>query len=141
MAFFGPVFGFALIVLVVVFIHDAVKRNRKTRHEELMKMLDKGIDIPPEWWKTNAPGKGALLWGVILVGLGIGLQIMQGINLVADLTMGRLFHPHEAGDYFLGLIFLGVGIALLYYHKHRDRLEGIHPPPAREKPDSAQSQQ
>ena len=112
---------FALSTLIIIAFVYANIRSKSMRHEETMEMIKKGAEIPADWGKPVENPNLTLLWGIIFTGLGTGLQILQSIEFIADLFLGRLFIKNNAGDYFLGLIFLGVGIGLLYYYKLKQK--------------------
>lgn len=108
-------------VLIVGLIVYAIIRRNRMRHEERMEMIKSGKEIPVEWEYVSKPKGRAFFWGVIITGFGAGLQILQGFEFIADLFRGRLYVRHDSGDYFAGFIFLGVGIALIWYHNYQKK--------------------
>lgn len=112
-------------VLIIWLIIQAFMRKERMRHEERMKMIEKGIEIPVEWEKPQR-GPRAFFWGILLFSLGAGIQVIQGIDFFVDLGDGRLFRYNSAWDYFFGLIFICTGLALMYYHQYQQKHNGSH---------------
>jgi hypothetical protein len=105
-----PAVLLGLAVLVVVFV--LIVRSNKARHETIRLMIEKGQEIPPEFFAPHRPPvptkeplaldyyRGmAIGWGVTWTCLGLG------IGLANYLSSGNI----RAAAWGLIFVFLGIG--------------------------------
>jgi len=104
-----PLGLFAMVVLVIYFVGSR-------RHQERMELIKQGIN--PTRLQVTAPGNGSLLWGLLLVAVGLALVIQYAFVEQDHDTMG------------FGLAALFGGAALLAYYKvtapQRERALKLH---------------
>jgi hypothetical protein len=103
-----PAMLLGLAVLVVVFV--LVGRNNKARHETIKLMIEKGQEVPPEFFAPHRPTVSrsltleefrgyAIGWGVTWTCLGLG------IGLASYLSSGNW----RSAAWGLIFVFLGLG--------------------------------
>ena len=117
----GIIAVFGMPIIIAGLIVFAIVRRSKMQHELRMEIVKSGKELPIEWEKSVRPRARTLLWGIIIAAFGAALQIIQGIDFFADLFRGRLFRYNDSWDYFSGLIFIGIGLGLIYYHKYQEK--------------------
>ncbi len=93
---FVPLGAFAMVVAIVYL------RQRKS---ERLLMIEKGVD--PKIFESPKLSAVNLKWGILLVGLGIGLMIANALSRTI------FFRKEEA---YFAMLFLFGGISLLLFH-------------------------
>jgi amino acid transporter len=109
LAFFAIIFGTLIVV-------------RWFRHRELVAMAEKGL-LPEQFAEKAAArklgGRGFLVWGAVLTGLGIALFLGILPTAIIDVEDSALL--------IIGLIplFLGLGLLIVYFvTRKEDRAAG-----------------
>lgn len=97
-------FTFTSIVAIVVV--SLRYRARKLEHEEVMKALEAGRDLPVLEIHNKRKSDGDLKWGIILLATGIGLHLF--------LKEGSYGMNQMAGIGFIPA-FIGVGLIAIWY--------------------------
>jgi hypothetical protein len=93
---FVPLGFFAMIVAIIYL--------RQRKHERHL-LIEKGIDA--NTLETPKSPMQSLKWGILLVGLGLGMLIANGLARTV------YFRPEEA---YFSMLFLFGGASLLIYH-------------------------
>lgn len=91
-----------LIILIYYF-------GRNAKHKERMALIDKGMD-PAVYMKEEAPYFNALMWGLLILGIGLGSFL--GYILYAYAGMGEEYMIPS-----MSLIFGGLGLVSYYIHR------------------------
>jgi uncharacterized membrane protein HdeD (DUF308 family) len=88
--FFIPIIaiimGIGLAMLALWLDHEKKTRMFELHHQERLAALERGIELPPlpaEFFQgrsTPSQGHGVLLWGLILVFVGLAFAIAQTLN-------------------------------------------------------------
>ncbi len=74
---FGVVSPFFMVIVIIFIIFYTKMKNEKSKNEVIMKAIEKGVELSPEFLKDNMPEKkrDPLTAALIMIGLGIGLFI------------------------------------------------------------------
>ena len=105
----GEVIGLFSVVLIFGMIPTIVIFIARSRHKERMELIAKGeysafsrldIQSPP------LPGRNALFWGLVAIGLGLA-------GIIFFIVMGI----DDGDEFFLALASLVVGGAMLLYYR------------------------
>ncbi len=91
-----------LIILIYYF-------GRSAKHKERMALIEKGMD-PAVYMKEEAPYYNALMWGMLILGIGLGSFL--GYILYAYAGMGEEYMIPS-----MSLIFGGLGLIAYYAHR------------------------
>jgi len=98
-----PIASLATILAIVYLVITAKNRER-------MAMIEKGVD-PKDFItkpKTRSNSNGIITWGLLLVGIGLGL-------FLASLLVTYTNVPEEAAFFACALLFGGLGLVLAYF--------------------------
>lgn len=104
---FGMITGILISLGFFAAIFLAIFFSVKARNKERMALIEKGVDIS-EIYKKKSTGHGFFKFGMILVGIAIGLVfgvLFSRINLL----------PEVASYFSMILLFGGLGVILANY--------------------------
>ncbi len=95
-----PIFSMAIIFAIVYVIVSAKNRER-------MAMIDKGVDPKDFLVKKQVSVYSIIKWGLLLVGLGLGLFLGSLLETYTDI-------PEEPAYFACALLFGGLGLVLAF---------------------------
>ena len=104
-----PIFGMFLSIIITLGAFVMIVYLRKFQNIERMAVIDKGLS--PDLFKRDRNSIGALRWGLLLIGVGIGF--LMGYYL------DRTFDMEEVGYFSMLFIFGGIGLGLSYILEER----------------------
>jgi len=96
--------GFFAMVLAIVYL-------RQQRRERLL-MIEKGMD--PKNFETTLHPTRSLKWGIVLVGLGLGM-------LIANVLARTEYFKQEEAYFTMLFLFGGASLLLFYFIDYRRR--------------------
>ena len=96
----GIIINLALFTIIILAIYYSVK----ARNKERMALIEKGMDIS-EIYKKKEGGYGFFKFGMVLMGLGVGLFLGVLLSKIA-------FIPAVAA--YFSMILLGGGAGIIY---------------------------
>jgi len=102
-------FSFAAIFFIGLFY--ILFRSQRNKHEERLELIKSGKELPVDI--TRKYGKRKLYWGFIFSAFGGGVFILNIIDMIRNIAVGRASRI-EGGD-FWGLVPLIIGIALIIF--------------------------
>ena len=108
------VMGVGLAMLALWLDHEKKTRMFELHHQERLAALERGIELPPlpsEFFQgrsTPSQGHGVLLWGMILVLVGLAFGIAQTLN-----------GDTESAVWALVPIAVGTAQLIYYFAVHR----------------------
>ena len=94
----GMLVAFGLPLLIVAIVLFYKHRRLRMTHETIVRLVEKGVPVPPELLAQPTPRNHGLRGGLVLVGLGLGLSI---------------YFLERGGPWSIGLIPGLMGLALL----------------------------
>jgi Domain of unknown function (DUF6249) len=100
----------ATIVLIYYF-------GRRAKHKERMALIEKGMD-PAIYMKEETPYHNALVWGTLILGIGLGAFLGYILSVYASMEVGYVMPT-------LALVFGGSG--LIGYYVYRKKAETKSP--------------
>ena len=104
-------FSFAAIFFIGLFY--ILFRSQRNKHEERLELIKSGKELPVEI--TRKYGKRKLYWGFIFSAFGGGVFVLNIIDMIRNIAVGRASRI-EGGD-FWGLVPLFIGVALIIFYK------------------------
>jgi len=104
-------FSFAAIFFIGLFY--ILFRSQRNKHEERLELIKSGKELPIEI--TRKYGKRKLYWGFIFSAFGGGVFVLNIIDMITNIAVGRASRIH--GPDFWGLVPLIIGIALIIFYK------------------------
>ena len=105
------VFGMPLLLVAIVLLYK--HRQLRMTHDTILKLVEKGIPVPPELLQPPPRRQSGLRGGLILIGLGLGLSLFFLMAGTTGWSIG--FIP--------GLMGLALLIAWRIEQKARDKAE------------------
>jgi hypothetical protein len=74
---FGIVTPFLMVVAIIFIVFNTKMKNEKSKNEVIMKAIEKGVELSPEFLKENMPEKrrDPLTASLVMIGVGIGLFV------------------------------------------------------------------
>lgn len=74
---FGIITPFLMVVAIIFIVFFSKMRNEKSKNEVIMKAIEKGVELSPEFLKDSMPERkrDPLTASLVMIGLGIGLFI------------------------------------------------------------------
>lgn len=100
----------ATIVLIYYF-------SRRAKHKERMALIEKGMD-PAIYMKEETPYHNALVWGTLILGIGLGAFLGYILSVYGGMDVGYVMPT-------LALVFGGGG--LIGYYVYRKKTESKIP--------------
>lgn len=94
----------AAIVLVYYF-------SRKAKHAERLAMIEKGVE-PSAFMHDDAPYNYALMWGMLILGVGLGLFFGYILSVATSMGEGFLMPS-------LALVFGGLGLIGFFVYRKK----------------------
>lgn len=114
---FGIISPFLMVVGIILIVFITKMKSEKSRNAVIMKAIESGVELSPEFMKNSIPEKkrDPLTSSLVLIGVGIGLFISL-----------FLFFDHQVKFAAFGLIplFIGLGqLAGYLINKNRGELK------------------
>lgn len=118
----GNLTGFLAVLLIFGGIPAALVISyyfsRKARHGERLALIEKGAD-PSTFMNEETPSNNALMWGMLILGVGLGLFLGYILSVIT--SMGEQYLMPA-----LALVFGGLGLIgfFIYRKKAETRTAG-----------------
>jgi hypothetical protein len=108
-----PIFGIMLPIIISLGAFIMLAYMRKFQNIERMAIIEKGLD--PKMFKTELLTSGALRFGLLLMGAGLGFLIGYWLDVTFDME--------EIAYFSMLFIFGGMGLFLAYLIEEKKRKE------------------
>jgi hypothetical protein len=111
----GTLTGFLAVLLIFGGIPAALvvaySFSRKARHAERLAMIEKGVD-PSTFMHEEASSDTALMWGMLILGVGLGLFLGYILSVLTSMSQEYLMPA-------LALIFGGLGLVGFFIYRNK----------------------
>ncbi len=113
--FMGQIIGLVAVLLifggtptVIVLLYYF---GRRAKHKERLALIDKGMD-PSVFMKEEPPSLSALMWGLLILGIGLGCAL--GYILSVFTSLGQAYMMPS-----LALLFGGLGLVGFFLYRKK----------------------
>lgn len=98
-------FGIPALIVVVYYL------ARDSKHKERMALIEKGLD-PSVYMKEEEPYHKALMWGLLILGIGLGAFVGYILYAYAGLSQAYAVPT-------MALVFGGLGLIGFYVYRRK----------------------